>query len=244
MKGEEFMATPAFSRNTVENLPTNNVRAELVTCLKELKEDCGTLPREQAVVIVGQWFHPLHYFPVFLSRVISVSPKVATQTYISRILWEELGEGDPQQAHERIYVETMVDGGFAREQFTEAPPLNATRELVAGYEQASSEYLSGLGFLYGTEVVDLPMVATIGALLKRSTGLNTLPWVDIHIAQEPGHVESSSLTLDQSLDENEQQLVVTSAEKMWRLWINFFESIRQEILPVDFQKERLAGVKG
>jgi hypothetical protein len=68
--------------------------------------------------------------------------------------------------------------------------------------------------------------------------------VDIHIAQEPGHEESSSLTLDQSLDENEQQLVVTSAEKMWRLWINFFESIRQEILPVDFQKERLAGVKG
>jgi hypothetical protein len=125
----------------------------------------------------------------------------------------------------------MVDGGFVKEQFTEAPPLDATRKLLTGYEKASSEYLSGLGFLYGTEVVDLPMVATIGALMKRSTGLHTLPWVEIHIAQEPGHVASSSQTLNQSLDEDEQQRVVTSAQEMWTLWIEFFKSIRQEILP-------------
>ena len=73
------------------------------------------------------------------------------------------------------------------------------------------------------------MVATIGALMKRCTGLRTLPWVDIHVAQEPGHVESSSQTLDQSLDQDEQHLVVTSAEVMWTLWIDFFTSIREEI---------------
>ena len=229
------MATPAFSRSVVDNLPTNKRRDELVSYLKELKEDCGTLPREHAVVILGQWFHPLHYFPVFLSRLISVTPKVEAQTYISRILWEELGEGEPRRAHERIYVETMVDGGFVKEQFTQAPPLDATRKLIAGYEKASSEYLSGLGFLYGTEIVDLQMVATIGALMKRCTGLQTLPWVDIHVAQEPGHVASSSQTLDQSSDQDEQYRVVTSAEEMWTLWINFFKSIRQEILPNELQ---------
>ena len=229
------MATPAFSRSTVDTLPTNKVRDELVTCLKELKDDCGTLPRELAVVILGQWFHPLHYFPIFLSRLISVTPKIEAQTYISRILWEELGEGDPERAHEKIYVETMTAGGFEKEQFTEAPPLAATRRLVDGYEASSSEYLSGLGFLYGTEVVDLQMVATIGALMKRCTGLRTLPWVDIHVAQEPGHVESSTQALDQlgdqSLDQDEQHRVVTSAEEMWTLWTEFFKSIRQEILP-------------
>ena len=224
------MATPAFSRSTVDALPTNRVRDELVTCLKELKDDCGTLPRELAVVILGQWFHPLHYFPVFLSRLISVTPSVEAQTHISRILWEELGEGDPQRAHEKIYIKTMVDGGFEETQFTEAPPLAATRKLIDGYERASSEYLSGLGFLYGTEVVDLQMVATIGALMKRCTGLRTLPWVDIHVAQEPGHVESSSQTLDQPLDQDEQHRVVNSAEEMWALWKDFFTSIRHEIL--------------
>jgi hypothetical protein len=225
------MATTAISRSTVESLPTNNVRDELVTYLKELKEDCGTLPREHAVVILGQWFHPLHYFPVFLSRQISVTPNIEAQTYISRILWEELGEGDPNRAHERIYVDTMVSGGFEKTQFTEAPPFAATEKLVAGYKNASSEYLSGLGFLYGTETVDLPMVAMVGALMKRCTGLRSLPWVDVHVAQEPGHVESSSRPLDQSLDEHAQHRVVTSAEEMWTLWKDFFKSIRQEILP-------------
>lgn len=223
------MATPASS--TLATLPINQVRDELVTTLKELKDDCGTLPKELAVVILGQWFHPLHYFPVFLSRLISVAPRVETQTYISRILWEELGEGDPARAHEKIYVETMTAGGFEQTQFTEAPALAATGRLVAGYESASREYLSGLGFLYGTEVVDLQMVATIGALMKRSTGLRTMPWVDIHVAQEPGHVESSTQTLDQRLDHDEQRRVVTSAEEMWTLWRDFFKSIRQEILP-------------
>src|ERR1700752_1572817 len=194
------MATPAFSRSTIDSLPTNKVRDDLITCLKDLKKDCGTLPREHAVVILGQWFHPLHYFPAFLSRLISVTPNLEAQTYISRILWEELGEGDPGRAHEKIYVDTMVSGGFEKTKFTEALPLTATEKLVAGYKTASSEYLSGLGFLYGTEVVDLQMVATIGALMKRCTGLHTLPWVDIHVAQEPGHVESSSRPLDQSLD--------------------------------------------
>jgi len=226
------MATPALS--TVDTLPANKVRDELVTVLKELKDDCGTLPKELAVVILGQWFHPLHYFPVFLSRLISVTPNVEAQTCISRILWEELGEGDPQRAHEKIYVQTMVTGGFEKTQFTEAPPLAATRRLVHGYERASTEYLPGLGFLYGTEVVDLQMVATIGALMKRSTGLRTLPWVDIHVAQEPGHVESSTQTLEQSgdrsLDLAEQHRVVTHAEEMWTLWKDFFQSIRQEIL--------------
>ncbi|HEX6046566.1 MAG TPA: iron-containing redox enzyme family protein [Pyrinomonadaceae bacterium] len=224
------MSTPAFSPGTVADLPANKVRDELVTCLKELKDDCGTLPREQAVVILGQWFHPLHYFPMFLSRLISVTPSIDSQTHISRILWEELGEGDPRRAHENIYIETMTTGGFTQAQFTEAPPLAATGKLIDGYKRASSDYLSGLGFLYGTEVVDLQMVATIGALMKRSTGLRTLPWVDIHVAQEPGHVESSTQTLDQLLTDDVQHRVVTSAEEMWTLWKDFFKSIRREIL--------------
>ena len=225
------MATPAFSKSTIDTLPANKVRNELVTCLKELKEDCGTLPRELAVVILGQWFHPLHYFPVFLARLISVSPGIESQTYISRILWEELGEGDPSRAHEKIYVETMTGGGFDKSDFTEALPLAATRRLIDGYEKASSEFPSGLGFLYGTEVVDLQMVSTIGALMKRCTGLRTLPWVDIHVQQEPGHVESSKQTLELSLDQDAQHRVVSSAEEMWTLWTDFFRSIRGEILP-------------
>jgi pyrroloquinoline quinone (PQQ) biosynthesis protein C len=224
------MSATTFTTNISELLSANQVRDELVSYLKQLKHDCGTLAREQVVVILGQWFHPLHYFPTFLSRLISVAPDIETQTFVSRILWEELGEGDPRQAHEKIYIETIQDGGFTRAQVAEAPPLAATRQLVEGYREASGSCLSGLGFLYGTEVVDLPMVATIGELMRRSTGKRNLPWVNIHVAQEPGHVESAEETLKPSFGEHEQRRVLENAERMWTLWIDFFKSVRAEIL--------------
>lgn len=220
--------TPALS--TSEALLNNPLRNDLVRYLKSLKADCGVLSREQVIVVLGQWFHPLHYFPDFLSRLISVSPDLETKTAISRILWQELGEGDPAQAHERIYVSTVADGGFTAERVTKAEAFPATRALVAGYKKASEEHLSGLGFMYGTEVVDLPMVATIGELMRRCTGRHDLPWVAIHVKQEPGHVEHSNDALQPILTEEERRRVVSSAEQMWTLWLDFFSSIRERIL--------------
>lgn len=224
------MSATASATHLSELLSANEVRNNLVGYLKQLKSDCGTLARAQVVVILGQWYHPLHYFPTFLSRLISVSPSIETQTFISRILWEELGEGEPRRAHEKIYIETISDGGFSRSQVAEAPPLAATQRLIQGYERASGSCLPGLGFLYGTEVVDLPMVATIGELMRRCTGKRDLPWVNVHVAQEPGHVESAQETLKPSFDEQEQRQIVEHAEQMWTLWIDFFRAIRAEIL--------------
>jgi hypothetical protein len=224
------MTTTAFATNIADSLSASERKNELVTFLKDLKSECGTLSREQVVIILGQWFHPLHYFPTFLSRLISVSPEIETQTFVSRILWEELGEGDPRRAHEKVYIETILDGGFAKEQVAGAPPFDATRRLVEGYEQASKNCLSGLGFLYGTEVVDLPMVATIGELMRRCTGKRNLPWVNVHVSQEPGHVDSANETLKPAFTGEEQREVVEQAEQMWTLWIDFFRNIRSEIL--------------
>ena len=224
------MSSIAFATNISDSLSASERKNELVTFLKDLKHDCGTLSTEQVVIILGQWFHPLHYFPTFLSRLISVLPKLETQTYVSRILWEELGEGDPRRSHEKVYIETITDGGFASRQVAGAPPLAATRRLVDGYEQASTNWLSGLGFLYGTEVVDLPMVATIGELMRRCTGKKNLPWVNIHVSQEPGHVDSANATLKPAFTGEEQRDIVKNAEQMWTLWIDFFKDIRHEIL--------------
>ena len=224
------MSTTAFATNITDSLSTNKRKNDLVTFLKELKNECGTLSPEQVLVILGQWFHPLHYFPTFLSRLISVSPDLETQTYVSRILWEELGEGDPRRAHEKVYIETISDGGFAKQEVAAAPPLQATRRLVEGYAEASTHCLSGLGFLYGTEVVDLPMVATVGELMRRCTGKHNLPWVNIHVSQEPGHVSSANETLKPAFTQEEQREIIKQAEQMWTLWIEFFKNIRSEIL--------------
>lgn len=218
----------ATTLDTSQTLRANEKKSELATCLNELKLN-NDLTKEQMVVVLGQWFHPLHYFPTFLSRLISVTPEIRTQTFVSRILWEELGKGDPQCAHEKIYIETITDGGFAASDVAAAPPLPATERLVAGYEKASSGPLSGLGFLYGTEVMDLQMVSTIGDLMGRCTGKQDLPWVNVHVDQEPGHIESSESSIRPVLTTEEQKEVVHSAEEMWELWTDFFKAVKDKI---------------
>lgn len=222
------MTAAATTLDTSQTLRANEKKNALSTCLQELKLN-DTLTKDQMVLVLGQWFHPLHYFPTFLSRLIAVTPQVRTQTFVSRILWEELGKGDPQSAHEKIYIETITDGGFAASDVAEAPPLSATERLVAGYEKASSDPLSGLGFLYGTEVMDLQMVSTIGDLMRRCTGKQDLPWVNIHVDQEPGHVESSESSIRPVLTAEEQTEVVRSAEEMWALWTDFFNAVKDKI---------------
>jgi pyrroloquinoline quinone (PQQ) biosynthesis protein C len=54
-----------------------------------------SLTRGQVATFLGQWWHPLHYFPVFLSRLISVAPRVERRPRSGRSPYQELGEGTP-----------------------------------------------------------------------------------------------------------------------------------------------------
>jgi hypothetical protein len=221
------MATP--SARLLNILSENSHRSVLIEELEALTSRAG-ISALGVGVILGQWYHPLHYFPIFLSRLVSVTPTIEMQAVISRILWQELGQGDPALAHEKIYIDTMAAVGFGPELVSCSAPFGATAALVGGYEKAAASYLSGLGFLYGTEVADLAMVSSIGKLVGNCTGERSLPWVDIHIEQEPDHVETSTRTLLPTFSSEEQAQIIASAEEMWRLWVAFFAELRERTL--------------
>lgn len=223
------MANAAVKKDTLDLLSNNQVRKELVRDLEDLRQSGKDMSKDQVTVILGQWFHPLHYFPSFLSRLVAISPSIEMQTYISKILWQELGQGVPQNAHESIYIETVDSAGFSGQAVSNAPPLDATKELLDGYAESTNSYLSGLGFLYGTEVADLSMVSTIGDIMRQCAGQRDLPWVDIHVKEEPDHVASSNQTLKPTFADEDQQKILQSAELMWTYWINFFKNIKAEI---------------
>ncbi len=183
------------------------------------------LDRPQVVRFLGQWWHPLHYFPTFLSRLISNLRDLEMKTAVSKILWEELGEGRPERAHERVYVDTMTSVGFAAEAVAAAAALPATERLVQRYAEAASDCWSGLGFLYGTEVADFAMVSGIGIAVKRVTGEKRLPWVAIHAQQEPGHIASAEHALPLEISEVEARRIHEAAREMWSLWIAFFDTL-------------------
>jgi pyrroloquinoline quinone (PQQ) biosynthesis protein C len=218
-----------LGRKLEETLRTHPLRHTLVshTFFDRIPE--ADLSRGDVATFLGQWWHPLHYFPTFLSRLISVAPRVEVRTAISSILHQELGEGEPARAHEVIYVRTMTPLGFSQHEVTGAAPLPATARLVAGYAEASSEVMSGLGFLYGTEVADLAMVSGIGTAVRRVTGAVQLPWVDIHVKQEPEHVARANDTLGLELSPEEEARLLASAETMWRHWVAFFDELERRM---------------
>src|SRR5436305_541105 len=229
-----------------ERLEENPLRKGLIhhPFFKEVRSS-AEIDREKVGIFLGQWWHPLHYFPHFLSRTIDQLSMLEMKTAICKILYQELGEGDPARAHERIYITTMQEAGFDEATVAEAAPFEETRRLVQRYQEASGERLSALGFVYGTEVADLAMVAGIGNAVRRISGLKDLPWVDIHIQQEPDHVAQVNEAIEPDFSPREVDAIVTNAEEMWSLWINFFNRLRKvmfgtESLPAAEPAEVLA----
>lgn len=93
--------------------------------------------------------------------------------------------------------------------------------------------------MYGTEVADLAMVSGIGVAVRRISGMKSLPWVDIHVLQEPHHVNEASNALEPELSSEQYGNVVASAEEMWRLWIAFFSELTQ-VFDQESSEQRMA----
>ncbi len=213
------------------SLRANEVRMKLIDHWFFSHRTLYGLSRDEVATVVGQWWHPLANFPCYLSRLIAVIPDFGTQTAISRILFEELGEGDPKRAHPLVYIDTMTDAGFTKEEIIGAPPLPATAALIDGYDESTADVLSGLGYLYGTETADLAMVSGIGKAVYHISQREHLPWVDIHVQQEPGHVDAADEAIEPRFSPDEEAAIVRAAEKMWSLWINFFSQFDLALTP-------------
>lgn len=184
------------------------------------------MSRDQVGRFLGQWWHPLHYFPTFLASCVATLPDIASKSAIARILDQETGGGNPAGAHEVIYAESMAAVGFP--QVTEAKPGPETEALVDGYAAAAGERFSALGFIFATETTDLLMVSSIGRAVSQTTGVERNAWVDIHVQQEPDHVEEAGHTLLDGFSPDEQAAIIAAAERMWTLWIGFFDGLSRE----------------
>lgn len=190
--------------------------------------DSLDLTREQAAILIEQWWHPLHYFPEFLARCVAVLPDIASKSAITKILNQEAGEGDVTRAHEVIYLDSMRRCGFDPGQISGAVPYPETAALVEGYRKATDTRESALGFIFATETTDLLMVSSIGKAIERTTGITDNEWVTIHVSQEPDHVEEANHALLADFTAAQEQAVLEGADDMWRLWTAFFDRLALE----------------
>jgi pyrroloquinoline quinone (PQQ) biosynthesis protein C len=187
--------------------------------------DSAELTKEQAAILIEQWWHPLHYFPTFLARCVAILPDIAAKSAIARILDQETGGGVVSRAHEVIYIDSMEKAGFARAGVTRTGPYPETKALVDGYRAATDRRETALGFIFATETTDLLMVSSIGKAIERTTGVTDNEWVAIHVEQEPDHVDEANHALVADFSPEEERLVFAAADEMWRLWTAFFDRL-------------------
>ncbi|MDC3379275.1 iron-containing redox enzyme family protein [Planctomycetota bacterium] len=181
--------------------------------------------KDQVAVFLGQWWYPLHYFPTFLGRCVASVARIETKTAISKILYQETGAGNPRVSHETLYVKSMVGAGFEEAQITGAQALPETQALVDVYERASQSALAAIGAIFGTEVVDLTMVSAVGNAVACATGETDLEWVNIHLQQEPDHVEEADHAVMGDFSAEDEDTIVANAEAIWHGWIGFFDRL-------------------
>lgn len=226
-------ATVATEKKSIESifaeLEDNQKKNDLINhpFLREITTNPMTM--EQLGYFIGQWYHLLEYFSPFLSRTISETGDTEVQTFLSRILYQELGEGNPARSHLGLFIRTFEEAGINRDMIMHSTPNQETRNWVDGHKTAAQDPLQGLGFVYGTEMADLAMVSAVGRATSLATGNKDLPWVDIHILQEPDHVESVNHSLGTEYDAREQEQIVRSAENVWQLWSDFFSGVQRDL---------------
>lgn len=220
----------ATARKSMTDLLQQARRSDLRRRLMEheaLKRLQGSrLDAERVTFVLGQYWYPLRNFPHFLSGLIFKSDDVQIQALVSDILYQELGEGDPGRAHSSFYTDTMRAVGLDVERVVGSPASPETAALVAGYNGSLEESpYRALGCLYGTEISDLLIVSSIGQAVRSCTGAEKLPWVDIHVKQEPDHVANVNEALGCQFDEPQSVDVLRGADHIWSLWIGFFDRI-------------------
>lgn len=186
---------------------------------------------KQMSLVLGQWYYPLNFFPTFLASLIASVPQMELKSYLATILWQELGSGNARQSHLALFVETMKNMGFTVSELIDAPPLQTTSNLLNAYKNVTQEdYLYGIGFIYATEAIDLGMVSAVGAALRNLNNKKKLPWVDIHIEQEPDHTNCVDEVVNSESMADMKDQILKHAEYTWNLWIEFYNGIQREIL--------------
>ncbi|NQZ06409.1 MAG: iron-containing redox enzyme family protein [Algicola sp.] len=175
------------------------------------------LTQEQVEFALGQYWYPIHFFPDFLAHVITKSDKLEVKTFVSKVLYQELGEGSLKKSHEVLF--TKVLPGFDVSSMAQNEP---TQQLMSLFEQSCKSYETGVGFFYATEALDLTIVTGLSVAIKNLRGKSQLPWETIHLVQEPDHTDCVDSIFFNHLNKLEQDRVIEATHDAWIAWDKFF----------------------
>lgn len=182
--------------------------------------------RSLLVAAASQYWYPISEFPTFLGNAVGAVGDLETQNLIASILWEEVGQGRAEDSHTQIFVDTFEMAGVNPADIVDCAQTSATEHLMNVYRSSTATRAGAIGALLATEAIDLCIVEGLGTGLRQHVpGDGPLPWVDIHVEQEPGHTENSESAASDALDLAEAERIEAAAIQMWEAWADFFSAV-------------------
>jgi hypothetical protein len=195
--------------------------------------------RKDLKLTFSQYWRPLHYFPDFLAKTISILPSLEQKSLISHILFQELGEADSKKAHEVAFFEAMNEVGITQQTICSTSELPETAQLMELYRNSTTNVESALGVLFATEVADLAIIMGLHRIMKPLLVKDVPLWVELHVVQEPDHVNASVKTLIEASKNLDIQKIIDAAQNCAETWNLFFNAIliRQSYFTPSLQME-------
>lgn len=225
----EFWELTANARQVAAHLADKNVR----------RLEQADLPTLRAILVQYRWFTA--YFPGDLGLLIQKVPPSGMRTFLGEILYEELGSGDPANAHLALYDNFLSTLGISQIEAEESanPHSIALLEMIR-HRLINGGYAYGIGLRgMGGECLCQVYLESIHHYLFRNKEVQRMrpeldmTFWDIHAGEaDQAHASKTREHIEEMCGTQELirqcSLGYLEAERMWKLfWENAYETYSQ-----------------
>jgi pyrroloquinoline-quinone synthase len=191
----------------------------------------GQLTLAQVRVLGAQMYKFCREFPRFLATALAACQHEEQYMVIGENLWDELGKGDPQQAHAALFRRFTKALGLDDAQLSVIPAQPETAALVDTYMDLTRRYgvLGILGALcYASEGIVGDLYSQIQRGLLRALPFNkeALVFFEVHVHVDDGHADRlESILLPMLRTQHDMQIVELAINDALYARCRFFDGV-------------------
>lgn len=191
----------------------------------------GQLTLAQVRVLGAQMYKFCREFPRFLATALAACQHEEQYMVIGENLWDELGKGDPQQAHAALFRRFTKALGLDDAQLSVIPAQPETAALVDTYMDLTRRYgvLGILGALcYASEGIVGDLYSQIQRGLLRALPFNkeALVFFEVHVHVDDGHADRlESILLPMLRTQHDMQIVELAINDALHARCRFFDGV-------------------
>lgn len=173
-------------------------------------------------------------FPRWLASLVHRVPHDGMRTVLAKQLNDELGDGDPTQAHGLLYQKMLDDLGAYRPNVDDEILLSPGRRLAVGLAELYTQRppYEGVGATLLMEVFGKQADQRVGGILRTQSEIDprTLTWLVLHETLEEAHAgESLELARMAPDDAASKDAMARGAEELavlaWRYLDDLYELV-------------------